>query len=124
MKINKGLREGCEPVERERAPSVLWDALSTLMQIGVLGAGVVLLFRYFGPMEERIRDERREVTVAERRLAERTALRDDQKERIHLLKNDPGAVERAARDELNLGREGELIFRFDPPRTSKPAPAN
>lgn len=33
---------------------------------------------------------------------------------VEQLKNNPVYIERIARDRLNLGRPGEIIFRFDP----------
>jgi cell division protein FtsB len=44
--------------------------------------------------------------------------------RVESLKNDPGAIERIAREELGLARPGELVFETAPrpPDASSPAP--
>jgi len=41
-------------------------------------------------------------------------------QQLELLKNNPLYIERVSRDRLNLGRPGEVIFRFDPYQQTTP----
>jgi cell division protein FtsB len=41
---------------------------------------------------------------------------------VHLLKNDPTFLEIKARDRLDLMKEGETIFRLEPPPSAKKMP--
>lgn len=54
------------------------------------------------------------------RLAKENAQLEDQ---VHALKSDPHAIEKIARDELNLARPGEIIIKIpQPPSSQAPAP--
>jgi cell division protein FtsB len=41
---------------------------------------------------------------------------------VDVLRYDPKAVERLARERLGYARPGETVVRFDPPVTNNPAP--
>lgn len=114
MKINQRLKEDVEVVRRPRERSPLWDGLKTVMQ----GVAVVLvlfcLYRVFDPIEERLRVQGREVEELREQLRGAQRTRDAQVEEIRLLRTDPEAIERAARDRLEFSRPGETVFRFEP----------
>jgi cell division protein FtsB len=38
---------------------------------------------------------------------------------VNLLKTDPGYLEMIARDRLDLMKEGETVFRLEPPASAK-----
>jgi cell division protein FtsB len=61
------------------------------------------------PRYRALSEELREVDAENERLERevRDLARD-----VEALRHDPGAVERIARDELGMVREGELIFQF------------
>jgi cell division protein FtsB len=44
-------------------------------------------------------------------------------EQVQALKSDPRLIERIAREEMNLARPGELIFKLPPKPAGKPQPA-
>jgi len=62
-------------------------------------------------------DER---TRLERRI--RALQRDNEhlREKIYRLANDDRYLEKIAREELGLAREGEVVYRFPQPRSPKP----
>ena len=60
-----------------------------------------------------LKTELYEVEAANERLeAEVRALAKE----VDALRGDPSAIERVARDELGMVREGELVFQFPPDR--------
>lgn len=67
--------------------------------------------------------ERREAQLAEELRIEEDMLRA-LKERQDRLQNDPGFVEKIAREEIGLARPGETVFKFvdeDADRSAPPA---
>lgn len=54
---------------------------------------------------------------------EQLLIRQHERE-IYLLQNDKEYIETIARDKLDLMKEGETIFRFDPPKNAPAQKAN
>lgn len=67
-----------------------------------------------------MRRAQREVEAERQRIE---ALEEENKrigEDVHLLRTDPAAIERIAREEMGLARPGEKVFKLPPPE-DKPA---
>ena len=65
---------------------------------------------------------RRNLAALEEKLeGERNKARDQERQ-IYLLENDPEYVEIIARDKLDLMKEGETVFRYDPSRHAEASP--
>lgn len=95
-------------------PASFRDKLSRLLPIGLLLLAIVavpvrILAADGLPRYRALQAKREEVRRENERL--RREVRSLRRE-VEALKSDPHAVERIARDELGMVREGELIFQF------------
>jgi len=92
----------------------LWVRLQSLgffVFAGIVACGVVLLFV---PILQRRHAMQLEIARLDEEIARRESLEKQQKIEIESLKTDPAYVERMARNKLNLVRQNEVIFRFEP----------
>ncbi|MDE1172005.1 MAG: septum formation initiator family protein [Verrucomicrobium sp.] len=114
---------------RRRATGNIWAKLARITQL-LLALGVVaVVLACFLPV---IRQVQR-LQAEKERLAQLIALEQSSNRQgnrqFELLKSNQEYIERIARDRLNLGKPGEVIFRFDPysakgkANSSTPAPA-
>jgi cell division protein FtsB len=90
------------------------SVLSLLLPFGLLVLAIVavplrILDEQGLPRYRALKDELREVSAQNDRLERE--VRDLLRE-VEGLENDPVAIERIARDELGMVREGELVFQF------------
>jgi cell division protein FtsB len=90
------------------------NVLSWLLPFGLLVLAIVavplrILDEQGLPRYRALKDELREVSAQNDRLERE--VRDLLRE-VEGLENDPVAIERIARDELGMVREGELVFQF------------
>lgn len=83
----------------------------------VVLAFIALAFR---PEWERREELRRQLEEEQARLAAEQLLEKQRLREVHLLQTDREYVEIIARDKLGVMKEGETIFRLEPP---KPSPA-
>jgi len=111
-KRSKQLDPGAVPL-RERDGTSVWAVLTRLVQMLLLLAVVTAIFLWFFPVWQELQERQREKAAIEQRIEEETMLTDAHRDEIHYLKTSPEYVERQARERLNLGRPGEVIFRFD-----------
>ena len=69
----------------------------------------------------------RQLYVEHQQLTAKTLILEKENHQLYqeitLLRNDPVAIERLARQELGLVKEGELIFQFLPPADTKDSPS-
>lgn len=79
--------------------------------------GGVIAIVLLWPMFEKGEELKREVIHKDQLIAQAERERDALLDEYRALLSDPAAVEREARDRLNLAREGETIFRFAPYET-------
>ena len=73
-----------------------------------------------------LRNSRQQVAVEETRLAEVTARIDSLAAWADSLENDPATIERVAREEFGMIRDGETLYRFadaEPGTEREPAEA-
>lgn len=61
-----------------------------------------------------MRREQKEVEKLRQEIAQLTADNQQLSEEIQALKTDPHLIERIAREEMGLARQGELIFKLPP----------
>lgn len=114
----KQLDPGAVPL-RERDGTSVWAVLTRLTQLLLLAAVVTAIFLWFFPVWQELQARQQEREAVETRIEQETARSDQHREEIHYLKTSPEYVERQARERLNLGRPGEVIFRFDSYETSR-----
>jgi cell division protein FtsB len=99
-------------VEQEEG---FWHALNRCVSALIIFTGLVLAVCAFLPelRRQRVQTDRLEELRAE--IARKQEVVTRAHREIELLKNEPAYVEVVARDRLDLMKEGETIFRFDPP---------
>jgi len=100
------------PLKRQSGGNI-WATLIHITQaitIIVLLSGLMLCFLPVIQKTHRLQDEK--ATLQRVIIAEQDHQQQLQIETEH-MKNDPAYVEHIARDQLNMGRPGEMIFRFD-----------
>ena len=118
------------PLKRQSGGNI-WATLIHITQavtVIILLSGLMLCFLPVIQKTQRLKAEK--ATLQREIAAEQDAQQQLEIETEH-MKNDPAYVEHIARDQLNMGRPGEIIFRFDkyqpaPPasKTARPAPDN
>jgi cell division protein FtsB len=101
-----------EPIELNQFS--IWEVLRQGAQLLVLAIGCTMALVLLWPTFEKGEELKREIEQKDKLIAELQLQRDALEDEYQALLNDPRAVEREARDLLNLAREGETIFRFAP----------
>ncbi|MEM7448659.1 MAG: septum formation initiator family protein [Myxococcota bacterium] len=97
--------------------SVSWLIPFGLLAMAIVSVPTLMLDDQGLPRYEALGGELREVRQVNERL--RREVRALHRE-VQSLRTDPAEVERIARDELGMLREGELIFQFSSERNSRP----
>ena len=113
------------PLKRQSGGNI-WATLAQITQALTLVALLCILMLFFLPVISKTH------TLQDKKLelqAKILAAQDDQsllKLETEQLKNNPTYVEHIARDQLNMGKPGETIIRFDKyqPAASVPPKAN
>jgi cell division protein FtsB len=110
------------PLKRQSGGNI-WARLVPYILGGIVLAivvGVALLFLPVLDTERAYKDEKaklqREIAAAQEQQAQ------FELETAH-MRDDPAYVEHIARDQLNMGKPGETIIRFDKYQAPPPAPA-
>jgi cell division protein FtsB len=78
---------------------------------------LILLSVVFYPEWTRLSQMRRDLAHRKERLAELQRKAKEREEEVRLLRTDPAYLEIFAREKLDLMKDGETIFRLDPPRS-------
>jgi cell division protein FtsB len=108
---------------KQRPQGNIWAILVQITQFMLLLAFVAALVLCFLPVIQEMHDQRERLEMAKNRTAEGQAAGENKRREIELLKHNEAYVLRLARDKLNLGRPGEVIFRFDPYRPEDEPPS-
>jgi len=111
------------PLKRQSGGNI-WATLVPVIQGGIILGLIAVVGLFFFPVlhtEQTYKDEKAKL---QREIA--TAYEDQEQLELQTaqMKDDQGYVERIARDQLNMGKAGETIIRFDKYQTPPPAPAN
>lgn len=105
------------------APVSLWHRLNRLLGVAIVVAVVAGIIAAFLPQLERQRAARKEEERLQLQVKQRRERVARQTRELAWLKNDPSYVEIIARDRLDLMKEGETIYRLEPPKTPTPRPS-
>lgn len=79
-------------------------------------AFALVIVSLFLPQYKRIKQSRSEIDTLQTQLSEQKMLLARQTREVNLLKTDATYLETIARDRLDLMKEGETVFRLEPPR--------
>ncbi len=116
------------PLKRQSGGNI-WATLVPVIQGGIVFGLVAVLALFFLPVIHTEQGFQAEKAKLQREIA----AADEEQEQLKLetehMKNDPAYVEHIARDQLNMGKPGETIIRFDkyqavPPVAARSTAAN
>ena len=104
---------------RARREATVWQRLNSVLRV-LLGAAVVLVIvSLFVPPYKKLGQGRAELENLQSQVNDQKMLLARQTREVSLLKSDPVYLETMARDRLDLMKEGETIFRLEPPPAAK-----
>jgi cell division protein FtsB len=101
---------------RARREATIWQQMNQVLRVLLLIAVWLLLISFFLPPYKKLQRDRAEYDQLNNQLTEQKALLSRLTRQVTLLKNDPAYLETLARDNLEMMKEGETIFRLEPRR--------
>jgi cell division protein FtsB len=109
------------PLKRQSGGNI-WATLVPIIQGGIIIGLLAVVALFFMPVIQTQNNYKAELS----KLQRETAAAEDQQAELKLetehMKNDPAYVEHIARDQLNMGKPGETIIRFDRYQLTAPNP--
>jgi len=108
------------PLKRQSGGNI-WATLVPIIQGAIVIGLLTVVGLFFLPVIQTENDYKAKLAELQRK----TAAAEDQQAQLKLetehMKNDPAYVEHIARDQLNMGKPGETIIRFDRYQSAAPA---
>ena len=111
------------PLKRQSGGNI-WATLVPVIQGGIIVGLIAVVGLFFVPVlntEQTYKDEKAKLQNA-------ISMANEDQAQLELetqhMKDDPAYVERIARDQLNMGKPGEVVLRFDKYQAEPPPPAN
>ncbi|HEY2103405.1 MAG TPA: septum formation initiator family protein [Chthoniobacterales bacterium] len=104
---------------RARREATIWQRLNRILRLLLFIAGWLVVISLFVPPYKRMQAARAEIDGLQTQVNEQKTVLARQTREVNLLKTDPTYLETIARDRLDLMKEGETIFRLEPPKTPK-----
>jgi cell division protein FtsB len=101
---------------RARREATIWQQLNRVLKALLVLASLLVLLTLFLPHHKKLTQSRAEIETLQAQVTEQKMLLARQNREVNLLKTDPGYLETIARDRLDLMKEGETIFRLEPPK--------
>ena len=96
----------------------IWHHINRLLWILLLLTAVAIIIGAFMPELEKQKTERAERARLHQLIDEQRTLHTRYENQIRWIKNDPEYLAIIARDKLDLMKEGETIYRIEPPKSS------
>ena len=104
---------------RARREATVWQRLNSVLRV-LLGLAVVLVIvSLFLPLYKKRVQSQNEIDNLQNLVNEQKTMLARQTREVNLLTSDPVYLETIARDRLDLMKEGETIFRLEPPPAVK-----
>lgn len=101
---------------RARREATVWQQLNRVLRALLALAGLLVIVSLFMPQQKKLTQSRGEIESLQTQVNEQKTLLARQTREVNLLKTDPVYLETIARDRLDLMKEGETIFRLEPPK--------
>jgi cell division protein DivIC len=98
---------------RARREATIWQQMNHVLRVLLFIAVWLLIVSFFLPPYKKLQQNRAEMEKLQAELSEQQGLLARQSKRVTLLKTDPTYLETIARDNLELMKEGETIFRLE-----------
>jgi len=111
------------PLKRQSGGNI-WATLVPVIQGGIILGLIAVVGLFFVPVlntEQTYKDQKAKLG---REIAAAYEYQGQLEAQTQSMKEDPAYVERIARDQLNMGKPGETVIRFDKYQAAPPAPAN
>ena len=87
-----------------------------------IAAAILVVVSLFLPLHKKLGQGQTENENLQSQVTDQKILLARQTREVNLLKTDPAYLETMARDKLDLMKEGETIFRLEPPTAPKAKP--
>jgi len=100
------------PLKRQSGGNV-WATLVPIIQGAIVVGLLAVVGLFFVPVLQTAKGYRDDLAKLNTQIAARQEEQAQLKLETEHLKNDPAYVEHIARDQLNMGKPGETIIRFD-----------
>ena len=104
---------------RARREATVWQRLNSVLRVLLTAAVVLVIVSLFLPLYKKRVQSQNEIDGLQNQVNEQKILLARQTREANLLKTDPVYLETITRDRLDLMKEGETIFRLEPPPTTK-----
>ncbi len=104
---------------RARREATVWQRLNSILRVLLALAALLVIVSLFLPPYKKLGQSRAEIENLQTQVNEQKTLLARQTREVNLLKTDPAYLEVMARDRLDLMKEGETIFRLEPPPSAK-----
>jgi len=107
---------------RARREATVWQRLNSILRGLLLVAAILVIISLFLPLYKKLGQGGTENESLQSQVNDQKILLARQTREVNLLKTDPVYLETMARDKLDLMKEGETIFRLEPPPAPKAKP--
>ena len=104
---------------RARREASVWQRLNSVLRVLLAVAVVLVIVSLFLPPYKKLGQGRTEIESLQSLVNDQKMLLARQTREVNLLKTDSTYLETMARDRLDLMKEGETIFRLEPPPAAK-----
>ncbi len=105
------------PLKRQSGGNI-WATLVPIIQGAIVVGLLAVVGLFFVPVLQTERGYKAELAKEQREIAAAMETQNQLKLETEHMKNDNAYVEHIARDQLNMGKPGETIIRFDRYQTS------
>jgi len=100
------------PLKRQSGGNI-WATLVPIIQGAIVVGLLAVVGLFFVPVVQKENEYRDELAKEQSQIAAANEIQTQLKLETEHMKNDPAYVEHIARDQLNMGKPGETIIRFD-----------
>jgi len=107
---------------RARREATVWQRLNSILRLLLAVAVLLVIVSLFLPLSKKRTQSQVEIDRLQAQVNDQKTLLARQTREVNLLKTDPVYLEIMARDRLDLMKEGETIFRLEPPPSVKNKP--
>jgi len=109
------------PLKRQSGGNI-WATLVPIIQGAIVVGLLAVVGLFFLPVIQTENAYKAELAKLQDQIASRQEEQAELKLETEHMKNDPAYVEHIARDQLNMGKPGETIIRFDRYQSETPNP--
>lgn len=107
---------------RARREATVWQRLNSILRVLLAVAVLLVIVSLFLPLSKKRAQSQVEIDRLQAQVNDQKTMLARQTREVNLLKTDPAYLEIMARDRLDLMKEGETIFRLEPPSSTKNKP--